>query len=129
MECILTDGDSVDINGVELTEEISAVSALLDKKENINNVLKFITMLSFAPNLSVALRILLTMPVTVASGERSFSKLKLIKNFLRSTTTQHRLNGLAILAIEHEIVDQINLKDVIKKFAEIKVRKKSFLSF
>lgn len=127
LECILTDGDSVDINGVELAEEISAVSALLGKKESLSNVLSLITKLNFAPNLTIALRILLTIPITVASGERSFSKLKLIKNFLRSTTTQNRLNGLAILAIEHEIADQVNLKDVIKKFAELKVRKKSFL--
>lgn len=117
LECILTDGDSVDINGVELAEEISAVSALLGKKESLSNVLSLITKLNFAPNLTIALRILLTIPITVASGERSFSKLKLIKNFLRSTTTQNRLNGLAILAIEHEIAGQVILKDVIKKFA------------
>ncbi|XP_048510256.1 zinc finger MYM-type protein 1-like [Athalia rosae] len=120
LESILTDGDSVDINGVELTEEISAVSALLGKKESPNDVLKLLTTLNFAPNLNVALRILLTLPITVASGERSFSKLKLIKNFLRSTTTQNRLNSLAILAIEHEIADQINLREIIKKFAELK---------
>ena len=37
------------------------------------------------PNTCVALRILLTIPASVASAERSFSKLKLIKNHLRST--------------------------------------------
>ena len=46
MESILTDGDSVDINGVELTEEISAVSPLLGKRKpnqctKINNNVKF----------------------------------------------------------------------------------------
>jgi hypothetical protein len=35
------------------------------------------------PNTAIAYRILLTVPVTVASAERSFSKLKLIKNYLR----------------------------------------------
>ncbi|XP_065674141.1 zinc finger MYM-type protein 1-like [Hydra vulgaris] len=35
------------------------------------------------PNLVIALRIILTLPVTVASAERSFSKLKLIKTFHR----------------------------------------------
>lgn len=34
------------------------------------------------PNVDVALRLYLTLPVTNASGERSFSKLKLVKNRL-----------------------------------------------
>jgi hypothetical protein len=34
------------------------------------------------PNLWIALRNLLTLPVSVASGERSFSRLKLINNYL-----------------------------------------------
>ena len=41
-------------------------------------LLKFVINIgSFAPNVSIALRILLALPVTVASGERSFSKLNL----------------------------------------------------
>uniref|UniRef100_A0A453JCG7 HAT C-terminal dimerisation domain-containing protein n=1 Tax=Aegilops tauschii subsp. strangulata TaxID=200361 RepID=A0A453JCG7_AEGTS len=36
-------------------------------------------------NISIAYRILFTVHVTVASPERSFSKLKLLKNYLRST--------------------------------------------
>ncbi|KAG5266313.1 hypothetical protein AALO_G00229580, partial [Alosa alosa] len=39
----------------------------------------------------------LTLPVTVATSERSFSKLKTIKNHLRSTVGQERLSGFAIL--------------------------------
>ena len=35
LEIILTDGDSADINGIEITEEISAVSALFEKKESV----------------------------------------------------------------------------------------------
>jgi len=54
-----------------------------------------------APNVSIALRILLNLPVTVASEERSFSKLKLIKTYLRSTMANDRLSGLAIIAIGH----------------------------
>ncbi|CAM5090436.1 unnamed protein product [Natator depressus] len=40
----------------------------------------------FTPNTAIALHILLTVPVSLASGERSFSKLKLLKNYLRSTS-------------------------------------------
>jgi len=40
------------------------------------------------PNATVSYRILLTIPITVTSAERSFSKLKLIKSYLRTSMTQ-----------------------------------------
>ena len=45
----------------------------------------------------------MTVPVTVATAERSFSKLKLIKTSLRSSMTQERLRSLALLLIEKKI--------------------------
>ena len=74
-------------------------------------------------NLAVALRILLTVPVTVASGERSFSRLKLIKTFLRSTMSQDRLVGLAILSIENDVVQTLDFADLLSQFASQKARK------
>ena len=50
-------------------------------------------------NVCIAIRIFLTMPVTVASAQTSFSKLKLVKNYLRSKMKQERLSGLAIMSI------------------------------
>jgi len=75
------------------------------------------------PNINVALRIFLTLPVSTASCERSFSKLKLIKNYLRSTIGQERLSNLSIISIEYNIVKNINYDDVIDEFAEMKARK------
>ena len=75
------------------------------------------------PNVSIAYRILFTMPVTVASAERSFSKLKLLKNYLRSTMTQDRLNGLAILCIEKKLLDEIDLNGIIDDFVSQNVRR------
>ena len=75
------------------------------------------------PNISVALRILLTLPVTVASGERSFSKLKIIKNYLRSVMKQDRLSGLTILSIECDLFEETNFDEIIDEFARIKARK------
>ena len=66
------------------------------------DILKFLKRLDCFPNATIAYRILLTIPVTVASAERSFSKLKLLKSYLRSTMTQERLSGLALIAIENE---------------------------
>ena len=62
------------------------------------------------PNVSIALRISLTMPITVASGERSFSKLKLIKTYLWSTISQENLNNLAMLSIENDIIKTIDFE-------------------
>ena len=70
------------------------------------------------PNVAIALRIALTIPITVASGERSFSKLKLIlKNYLRTTMTQERLNSLAMISIERDIVQSLDYLQFIAVFA------------
>ena len=72
--------------------------------------------------LYVAMRILLTLPITVASVERSFSKLKLIKSYLRSTMSQDRLVGLATISIERAIAEELDLTEVIQDFAAAKAR-------
>ena len=64
--------------------------------------------------------------VTVASAERSFSKLKLLKNCLRSTMLQERLNGLAMCSIENDILDTIDLESVLEDFASRNTRRRFF---
>ena len=61
----------------------------------MTDILNFIKDLNCFPNASIAYRILFTIHVTVAYSERSFSKLKLLKSYLRSTMLQERLIGLA----------------------------------
>ena len=70
-----------------------------------------------------ALRIFLTMCVSIASCERSFSKLKLIKTYLRSTMSEARLTNLAMLSTERHTAKIINFDDVIRDFAAVKARK------
>ncbi|XP_076918638.1 uncharacterized protein LOC143579133 [Bidens hawaiensis] len=99
-----------DIDGEELYMELSSLDTLYTMEfSSPIEVLKHLneTQENF-PNARITCRILLTVPVTVASAERSFSKLKLLKSYLRSTMSQERLNGLAMIAIESEILDSIN---------------------
>lgn len=63
-----------------------------------------------------ALRIFLCLPTSVASNERSFSKLRRIKDYTRSTMSQERLTGLSIISIEKEIAQQVDIHGVIEKF-------------
>ena len=72
----------------------------------------------------VALRLFLTLPVTNCEGERSFSQLKTVKNELRTTMGQKRLSALSLMAIESELVKQMDFEDLLNDFASRKVRKK-----
>lgn len=76
------------------------------------------------PNLDIALRIALSTPATNCSGERSFSCLIRVKNYQRSSLSQEKMNSLALLYIEAEIMNTINYDDIIDDFAIKKSRKK-----
>ena len=73
-----------------------------------------------------ACHIFLTIPVSVASAERSFSKLKLVKNYLRNTMGEKRLSALAIISIENEVARTIDIGNIVSTFAHAKARKKEF---
>ena len=74
----------------------------------------------------IAYRILLTIPVSVATAERSFSKLKLIKNYLRSTMSQEMLNELAMLSIKTAMVEKLDYRSLIDDFAGKNARRSIF---
>jgi len=75
------------------------------------------------PNIVIMLRIFLTIAVSVATCERSFSKLKLTKNYLRSSMSTLRLRNLATLSAEQRLTDTINFDIAIEEFANKKSRK------
>ena len=75
------------------------------------------------PNVEIGLRIYLCMMVSNASGERSFSKLGIIKGELRSSMGQERLSVLALMSIEHDLLRSLDFTDTIEEFALAKARK------
>ena len=75
------------------------------------------------PNLDITLWIYLSMIVTNCSAERSFSKLKRIKNELRTSTGKQRLNYLSLINIENQLMHNIDIKQIIRKFAHRKSRR------
>ena len=117
----------VEINDFFFAELKVLQVTLPDSLMSAPEILKFVMDADCYPNISVAYRILLTIPVTVASAERSFSKLKLLKNYLRSTMSQERLNGLAMCTIEKDILDTIDLDTVLDDFASRNARRSIFL--
>lgn len=127
LQTVLTDGEDKDIDAIDLLEEILVLREMVDDNMTTLDTLKLVkkSLGSFS-NVEVALRILLTIPVASAGAERSFSKLKIIKNYLRNSLSQIKLSGLALIAIENEIVDSLNLENIVDTFAAKKARKKIF---
>ena len=122
-ETFSLDGSSdVEIN--DLISELTVMqSTLPDRSMSAMEIFEFVQEADCYPNISIAYRILFTVPMTVASAERSFSKLKLLKNYLRSIMSQERLNGLATLCIEKKLLDQININAIIDDFASRNARR------
>lgn len=118
-----------DIDGNRLFSELQVFQLMLydsyEKHEQWTStkIIQFAKEMEMFPHVLLAYRILLTIPVTVASGERSFSKLKLIKSYLRTTMSQERLNGLGILSIEKNMLETLDYKDVIDEFASKNARR------
>ena len=69
------------------------------------------------PEAAKLLQLILTIPATTASVERSFSALKRIKTYNRNRTEEDRLSSLATIAIEMERLQRLrqNKEDFYKK--------------
>ena len=70
------------------------------------------------PIVSALLTILLTLPSSTASAERSFSTLRRLKTWIRSRMGEDRLTALALLNIHRDI--EIDTDSVVDMFAKTK---------
>ena len=84
---IETHNGNSDIDAEELCNELRIVGNIMEghSVEHTIDILNQIAkrrLENSLPNAVIVYRILLTLPVSVATGERTFSKLKLIKTYL-----------------------------------------------
>ncbi|CAN7938662.1 unnamed protein product [Ixodes hexagonus] len=77
------------------------------------------------PNVRTLLQILASLPVSVASAERTFSTLRRLKTWLRAKMTEERLTGLALLNIHRDI--HVDSSRVTDRFASARKRRTDFL--
>lgn len=73
------------------------------------------------PQLVLLGKLMLTIPASSASAERSFSGLKRIHTYLRNTQGQERLSNLAIISLESDLMQDLKrttnfYDDVLKEF-------------
>jgi len=65
------------------------------------------------------LRLLLVLPVSSCEAERSFSALRRLKTYLRSTMTRKRLNSVAVLHVHQLRLTSLSLDDILKDFISL----------
>ena len=80
------------------------------------------------PSIDTILCIMLTMPVTSATAERSFSVLRRLKTYVRSTMNNDRkLSSLALMHIQRDF--SVDLDKAMEKFVSTKTRRTDFGQF
>ncbi|CAJ1066361.1 zinc finger MYM-type protein 1-like [Xyrichtys novacula] len=75
------------------------------------------------PSLKAVIQVALTIPFRSCSCERSFSALHQLHTWMRRTTGQPRLQHLAVMSTEKEMLERVEDQKVIDRFATLKVRR------
>ena len=116
-------------NQIYLNEDDSTVdetsggkSRLISKPSRMFQYIKQHKLVSAFPNVDVALRIFECIGVAKATGERSFSGLKRVKSVYRSVLDDEKMNDLALMFINNDILEQIDTD--VMKFTVSKERKR-----
>ena len=73
------------------------------------------------PNITERFKFFSTLPVTTCECERNVSALRRLKTYFRSTMSQTRLTGLALLLIHYNM--DIDFDEIIRRFARLHPRR------
>lgn len=93
----------------------------------LSNALTTTPIISTFPSIEIALKIFTCSPCSNSSGERSFSVLKRVKTYLRSSLSNEKTSCSSVLCMEAEIVKTIDWSELVNTFAKRKARKKNVI--
>lgn len=102
--------------GVKIVTSIDTIVSVLVNASNS----------TLMPNVKKLLQIFLLAPMSVATGERTFSVQRLVKTFNRSTMVDMRYNNLMILTVHKARTDALDLIDVAKQFVNVNDKRLNF---
>ena len=71
-------------------------------------------------------RLLLTLPVSIATTERAFSAMKVVKTNFRNKMENDFLTDSLMLYIEKDIVSTFSLDSIVDDFEDLKERRVPF---
>jgi hypothetical protein len=113
----VTDFYSTDIISSRLEAQLQLFHSTVSPN-SLQSVISYLKSLStaekdFYSEIIKIAKLILVMPATNATCERSFSALRRLKTWLRSTTSQARLNWCMLLHIHKQRTDNICLCDIL----------------
>ena len=127
-----------DLSKLEFESQLPLLKALckeLTDSFSVHDAVHVLSELSAAERTAFSgvwtvMKLLLPLPATNATSEWSFSALRRIKTYLRSTMSQERLNNLMVLHVHKEQADRLELERVAHEFVSGReVRLRMFGSF
>ncbi len=110
-----------DFSKPDLETQLEILKSKFSTTASLREIITYLQSLSndqhtFFNQVCQIVRLIIVMPATNAASERSFSTMRRIKSYLRSTTGQVRLNNLMILNIYKEALDELDLRVVANDF-------------
>ena len=107
---ITSTGEEMNLNAADLNKlKCGAVP------NTIASTLKMINQPMFL-NITYLLSLLAVLPITTCEAERSISTLRRLKTYMRSTMSQERFSGLALVNIHLDI--PINIDEIVNEFSQ-----------
>lgn len=124
MECVVNHfGDDLDGPRLEaqlqVLENLKETSGKPGSKLSVDKIISTISrsgMQKMIPQVVKLCKLYLVHPTTTATAECSFSTLRRVKTYLRSTMSQARLNSLLLLNVYREQVESMKITDLANEF-------------
>ena len=106
--------------GCPSVKKVTSIDTICEAM-NSNSIYK-----EMLPTVHQIIRLYLTVPITSATSERTFSALRRLLTYLRSSMTEKRLNHCLLLHIHKELTDSMDLVVVAKEFIDLYDERKKY---
>jgi len=98
LEKYLKHDNLLDLDGLDLFSELNILKEIIGlENDKPIDILNYIKRINSFPNAYIAYRIMLTIPVSVASAERSFSKLKTNKILFKINNVSTKIKRISFI--------------------------------
>ena len=123
------DDDSISVDKSQDAQEVDEAPQMDQLSHSYLKPLEVLYQLSGYPHLLRLYWILVTLPVASCSAERALSRLRIVKNRLRSSMCDDWMRSLMVMAAEKDILNSIKNDTIINSFACLSDRLKHQLLF